>query len=89
MLLEFPTIPDTGSPVSENFPSRLLVPQAPDSLTPEERHQIYKMLRVQVSVGPNETVEVTGAFTADSTVCNSVSARTRGTGTPCSVVLGR
>jgi len=54
-----------------------MVPQALDSLTPEERHQVYKMLRVRVSVGPNEKVEVTGALRADSTVCDSGPARRR------------
>jgi hypothetical protein len=58
-----------------------MVPQALDSLTPEERHQIYKMLRVQVTVGPNWRVEVTGALRADPEVCNPGSARRRRTGT--------
>ena len=58
-----------------------MVPQALDSLTPEERHQIYKMLRVQVTVGPDWRVEVTGALRADPEVCNPGSARRRRTGT--------
>ena len=58
-----------------------MVPQALDSLTSEERHQIYKMLRVQVTVGPDWRVEVTGALRADPEVCNPESARRRRTGT--------
>jgi hypothetical protein len=60
-----------------------MVPQALDSLTPQERHQIYKMLRVQVTVGPDGRVEVTGALCANPEVCNLGSApgqRTVGTG---------
>ena len=29
-----------------------LVPEKLDDLAPEERHQVYKMLRLQVMVGP-------------------------------------
>jgi Recombinase zinc beta ribbon domain len=56
-----------------------MVPQGLDSLSPEERHRIYKMLRVRVVVGPNERVEVTGALLEDPAVCNSKSARVRST----------
>jgi transcription elongation factor Elf1 len=57
-----------------------MVPQALGSLTPEERHQVYKMLRVRVSVGPDGRVEITGLLCADPEVCNSGSARRRSTG---------
>jgi site-specific DNA recombinase len=57
-----------------------MVPQALDSLTPEERHQIYKMLRVQVTVGPDGRVEVTGALCASPEVCNTGSAPRCSTG---------
>jgi hypothetical protein len=60
-----------------------MVPQALDSLTPEERHQVYKMLRVEVVVDANGRVEVIGALRADPEVCNSDSARLRKIGRPC------
>jgi site-specific DNA recombinase len=59
-----------------------MVPQALDSLTPEERHQVYKMLRVEVVVDANGRVEVKGALRADPEVCNSDSARSRRIGRP-------
>lgn len=59
-----------------------MVPQALDGLTPEERHQVYKMLRVEVVVDANGRVEVTGALRADPEVCNSRSARLRKIGRP-------
>ena len=57
-----------------------MVPQALDNLTSEERHQIYRMLRVEVVVCPNEKVEVTGALFADPAVCRSDSTSRRRTG---------
>jgi hypothetical protein len=39
-----------------------MVPEALDSLTPQERHQIYKVLRLRVVAGPNGEVEASGAF---------------------------
>jgi IMP cyclohydrolase len=51
-----------------------IVPHALDNLTPEERYQIYRMLRLNVVVGPDGRVEVTGAIRADPEVCNSASA---------------
>src|ERR671933_276103 len=38
-----------------------------DALTPEERHSVYKMLRLEVLVHPDETLEVSGAFGQDPT----------------------
>jgi hypothetical protein len=51
-----------------------LVPEALDALTAEERHDLYKLLRLQVKVYPDEAVEVSGilgqesAFTSKETV---------------------
>ena len=42
-----------------------VAPEAMDALTPEERHSVYKMLRLEVLVHPNETLEVSGAFGKD------------------------
>ena len=46
-----------------------MVPEELDDLTSEERHQIYKMLRLQVSVGPDMPPEVSGAFGGDPDFC--------------------
>jgi site-specific DNA recombinase len=51
-----------------------LVPEALDALTAEERHDLYKLLRLEVKVYPDEAVEVSGvlgrepAFTSEETV---------------------
>jgi hypothetical protein len=39
-----------------------MVPEALDRLGPEERHRIYKMLRLGVTVQPEGILEVSGAF---------------------------
>ncbi len=46
-----------------------MVPEALDGLTPEERHQIYKMLKLEVTAGADGTIEVTGALGASPEVC--------------------
>jgi hypothetical protein len=33
-----------------------------ESLTPEERHQSYRMLNLRVTAYPNGSLEVSGAF---------------------------
>jgi len=38
------------------------VPEVLDNLPPEERHRIYKMLRLKVVVGADESIEISGAF---------------------------
>ncbi len=40
-----------------------MVPDALDDLTPEERHRVYKMLRLNVLVYADGLVEIAGAFT--------------------------
>jgi hypothetical protein len=37
-------------------------PAALDSLSPEERHQVYKMLRLTVEVSPDGSLNVTGVL---------------------------
>jgi hypothetical protein len=32
------------------------------AVTPEERHHLYKMLRLEVSVRPDSSLEVSGVF---------------------------
>ena len=39
-----------------------IAPEALDSLTPEERHHLYKMLRLEVVVRPDANLEVSGVF---------------------------
>ena len=39
-----------------------LVPEVLDALTPEERHRIYKMLRLRVILRPDAPLEVSGLF---------------------------
>jgi len=51
-----------------------MVPEELDDLTSEERHQIYKMLRLQVSVGPDMPPEVSGGFGGDPVFCDSESS---------------
>jgi hypothetical protein len=40
------------------------VPEALDALSPEERHKIYKMLRLEVLAYPDKSLEVSGAILA-------------------------
>ena len=46
-----------------------MVPEALDSLGPEERHRIYKMLRLKVLVHPEARLEVSGVLGAGHPVC--------------------
>ena len=39
-----------------------MVPEALDSLTPEEHHYVYKMLRLRVALRPDAPPEVSGRF---------------------------
>ncbi len=39
-----------------------LVPEALDALSPEGRHHVYKLLRLDVLIYPDETAEVSGIF---------------------------
>ena len=46
-----------------------MAPEALNALTPEERHQFYKMLRLRVSAYPDSSLEVSGAFGEGVDVC--------------------
>jgi flagellar motility protein MotE (MotC chaperone) len=75
----------------------VMVPEALDELTSEERHRVYKMMRLNVVMYADGLVEVTGAFgglldtsgavsvktesTSSSTATSQTSPR-RGSGTP-------
>ena len=39
-----------------------MVPEALDSLTSEERHEVYRMMRLKVLIPSDGPVEVTGVF---------------------------
>ena len=45
------------------------VPIALDNLVPEERHRIYKMLRLKVLVYPDARLQVSGVLGTDQEVC--------------------
>jgi uncharacterized coiled-coil protein SlyX len=47
-----------------------IAPEALDSLAPEERHQLYKMLRLEVVVRLDANLEVKGAFEEGLLVSN-------------------
>ena len=47
-----------------------IAPEALDSLAPEERHQLYKMLRLNVIVRPDANLEVSGVFGEGPLVSN-------------------
>jgi hypothetical protein len=39
-----------------------IAPEALDTLTPEERHQLYRMLQLEVVIRPDANLEVAGIF---------------------------
>ena len=52
-----------------------LVPEALEELSPEERHRVYRMLRLKVVAHPDDKLEVTGAISEDG-LGNTDSLRT-------------
>ena len=50
------------------------MPEALDALEAEERHRVYKMLRLSTVALSDGTLEVSGAFGEDVAVCNYESA---------------
>ncbi len=46
-----------------------MVPEALDTLSAEERHQVYKMLRLRVFAYPDGSLEGSGVFGEDPGVC--------------------
>ena len=51
-----------------------MVPEALDSLTPEEHHYVYKMLRLRVALRPDAPPEVSGMFGGDLDVSKTETA---------------
>ena len=54
-----------------------LMPDVLDALEPEERHRVYKMLRLRVLAYLDGTLEVSGALSDKTIVCNSKTIRSR------------
>ncbi len=48
----------------------LRAPEALNELTPEERHQVYRMLRLRAAVRIGGTIEVSGMFGVGSEFCH-------------------
>ena len=55
-----------------------MVPQALDDLTSEERHDVYKMMRLKVLVSADGSVEVSGVFGGPLGVRASRSVKSEG-----------
>ena len=56
-----------------------MVPEALDNLTPEERHRVYKMMRINALMYADGLVEITGAFGGLLEVGSSNSVKTEST----------
>ncbi len=54
-----------------------MVQGALETLTPEERHHVYKLLRLQVVVSPDGPAEVSGTFGTDIVICSSETTSSR------------
>jgi hypothetical protein len=54
-----------------------MVQGALETLTPEERHHVYKLLQLQVVLGPDVPAEVSGTFGTDDVVCGSETTSSR------------
>jgi hypothetical protein len=48
-----------------------LIPAELESLAPEERHRVYRLLRLQVVPGQDGNVEMTGVIGATNSICRS------------------
>jgi hypothetical protein len=48
-----------------------LIPAELESLAPEERHRVYRLLRLQVVPRQDGDVEMTGVIGAASSICHS------------------
>jgi hypothetical protein len=57
-----------------------MVPEALDTLTSEERRQVYKILKLRVSAYPDGSLEVSGAFGEGLSVCEMKTAQARCSG---------
>ena len=46
-------------------------PEELNALLLEERHRVYKMLKLRVGIHPDNRIEVSGALGSDIGICNS------------------
>ncbi len=58
-----------------------MMPEALDVLQPEERHRVYKMLRLRAVAFPDGSLEVSGALGEELFVCKGPTRRSRSRGT--------
>ena len=58
-----------------------LMPEALETLEPEERHRVYNMLRLRVLAFPDGTLEVSGALRGEVLVCKNSTRRLPSRGT--------
>jgi site-specific DNA recombinase len=58
-----------------------MMPEALDVLQPEERHRVYKMLRLRAVAFPDGSLEVSGALGEELFVCKDSTRRLRSRGT--------
>jgi hypothetical protein len=63
-----------------------MAPEALNSLTPQERHRVYKMLRVRVVAHVDGTLEVSGEFAGAIGISNIGTAPSRGFSTASGAV---
>ena len=52
-----------------------MAPKALDSLTPDGRHEVYRMLRLEVLAHPDKALDVSGVLEAHTTVCGGETKR--------------
>jgi hypothetical protein len=48
-----------------------IAPDALDSLAPDECHHVYKMLKLRVVICQDDTLEISGTFGDNSSICHS------------------
>ena len=58
-----------------------MMPEALEALQPEERHHVYKMLRLRVVAFPDGALEVSGALGKELIVCKKPTRGSRSRGT--------
>ena len=52
-----------------------VAPEQLDALMPEERHQVYKRLRLEVNASPSGSLKIRGAFGEGFSICTSEVSR--------------
>src|SRR5918997_2403563 len=72
-----------GPNVVPRGPAREVAPN--DSLAPDERHHVYKMLKLRVAICQDDTLEISGIFGDNFSICHSktLQASSAGHAAPC------